>query len=65
MDDIVNERTEWELYGEEEVLGSARRQPAGDGIDWELMEELLAVDRVDPPPPPAYPVVVETDGKLM
>ncbi len=63
MDDIVDEQYEWETCGEEELFGE-RQQPAGD-VDWELLEELLAVDRGDAPALPAYPMVVEVDGKLM
>ncbi len=63
-DDIVNEQYEWEQYGEWELFGDREPVSAGD-VDWLAMEELLAIDCGDPPPPPAYPMVVEKDGKSM
>lgn len=61
MDDIVDEKWEWEMYGEEEIFGL---EPGigEDGVDWTVMEELYSIHCGDAPPPPAYPMVVEING---
>ena len=62
MDDIVDEKYEWEvmLWEEEEALEALMVS----GVDWEVAEELLAIDRGDAPSPP-YPIVAEgVAGKI-
>ena len=63
MDDIVDEKYEWQMFGEEEIFCLERSEINEGDIDLRLMEELLAIDCGDAPPPPAYPMVVEIDGK--
>ncbi len=65
MDDIVDERYEWEMFGEEELFGARPLRCAAGEVDWQLMEELLTIECGDAPALPAYPMVVETDGKSM
>jgi hypothetical protein len=62
MDDIVDEKYEWEMdeedVGEESLVGEV-------AMDWGLAEELMEIDRGDAPPQPVYPICIERDGKLM
>ncbi len=63
MEDIVDEKYEWEAFGYGEVFGQEEELDEGS-VDWLIAEELLAIDRGDPPPPPPEPMIVVKNGEL-